>query len=444
MVRNNINDQGVVFALNPADAIQGVIDWTQPLGMTIHKQATKALSSEKFTGKPEEITLLLEQFKTRGMAYGWFSTNRAYAIGLVAVAEDDDDEVTLCDYVKSYGTLTFNDIRAYALTYMFGEGTEERRAQQDDNLAYLCLYDSVDTSTIKSILHKKDNWLLSDPENEANKKCSAILFLHTIIEYCSIQTNATTSAIRTRLASLNEYIVKIDCDIDKFNAYVEENMAGLSSRGEETKDLLVNLWKAYKSVDDKTFSAFMTRQCEDYEMSNITLTPKELMNTALNKYKLLKESGEWKEPSETEKTILALTAEVRRLTAKNQKKDKNFRPDHGKLNNEKGKEKPSELKYQTPPKDFTKMIKWKGLEYRWCSKETGGKCDGKWRAHHPSKCLGADYLKKRKAEQESDDHKAGNANKKAKHFKKKEPVLRAVAALADNENDKSDDDMSTE
>ena len=100
-----------------------------------------------------------------------------------------------------------------------------------------------------------------------------MLLLKTIIEETSIQTNATNTTIRTRLASLAEYMVKIWLDIPKFNQYVEENISALAVGGEKSSDVLVNLWKAYKKADDKQFANFMKRQCKAYKMSKEEMTP---------------------------------------------------------------------------------------------------------------------------------------------------------------------------
>jgi len=49
---------------------------------------------------------------------------------------------------------------------------------------------------------------------------------------------------------LDLYILSIECDITKFNAYVKDLIDSLMARGEMTNDLLTNLFKAYKAVSD--------------------------------------------------------------------------------------------------------------------------------------------------------------------------------------------------
>ena len=48
-------------------------------------------------------------------------------------------------------------------------------------------------------------------------------------------TNAPSKYLRDNLREMDQYIVKIDSDIIKFNDYVDEQIEGLTARG-ETKD----------------------------------------------------------------------------------------------------------------------------------------------------------------------------------------------------------------
>ena len=49
---------------------------------------------------------------------------------------------------------------------------------------------------------------------------------------------------------------------------------------------------------------------------------------------------------------------------------------------------PSWKTNNTPPKTLTQTKTLNNKAWYWCCKETGGKCDGRWRAHKPSDCLG--------------------------------------------------------
>ena len=115
-----------------------------------------------------------------------------------------------------------------------------------------------------------------------------------------------------QLSSLNTYINTIGCDITKFNAYVQNLLEGLASRGETTNDLLSNLFKGYLAASDHTFVKYINRKQEEYD-DGLSLTRFQLMDLADKKYTNLKLNETWNAPSEQEEKILALSVEVAKI-----------------------------------------------------------------------------------------------------------------------------------
>jgi hypothetical protein len=72
-----------------------------------------------------------------------------------------------------------------------------------------------------------------------------------------------------------------------------------------------------------------------------------------------------------------------------------------------------------------------GNKWWWCSKETGGKCDGKLRKHKPENCQGSAYLKNKNAK----------AAKAATIEAQSATVIANIATIAPREYD-SNDEMS--
>jgi len=301
-------------------------------------------------------------------------------------------------------------------------------------LAFRCIQNSLGIDILKKVLIKKMSWQVEDPNDEGTFKESAMLLLKTVIDESAIQTNATASSIRTRLADLHNYILQIDSDITKFNEYVEQNLAALTARGEKTTDLLVYLWKAYKNVSDANFADYMKRSHETYEMSSEELSPKALMDMASNKYKLMKENGTWNEPSETQKKIIALEAEVATLKRKKPLQGQNHKA-QGKTKKVTFKSPFSKKKSERPeamrskPSNLTQVVHWKGKPWYYCCKENCGKCDGAWRAHKPSDCKGSDFLRNKQSGGGKSDSTSQNSidTKKAK-------LERAMSALVGEED----------
>ena len=72
-----------------------------------------------------------------------------------------------------------------------------------------------------------------------------------------MDTNATVSTIRANLSRLDEYIVEIGYDIGKFNDYVQANIKELKARGEESNDILDQLFRGYANAKGEKFRSYM-------------------------------------------------------------------------------------------------------------------------------------------------------------------------------------------
>ena len=126
------------------------------------------------------------------------------------------------------------------------------------------------------------------------------------------------------------------------------------------------------------------------------------MSWAKMRYDILVEKKEWNAPTEEEKQILALQAQVNNIkknTGGNSKNNRN--KNNNKNNNKDGNDTSTRPQWltQEPDKDkLTKPREWMNKLWYWCGQKTGGKRE-KCRQHKPSECEGRSYYyKKRKAE----------------------------------------------
>jgi hypothetical protein len=172
------------------------------------------------------------------------------------------------------------------------------------------------------------------------------------------------------------------------------------------------------------------------------------MQKACNFYKKAVTRKEWEQPSQHQKDVLALQAQVHKLEKK-AGKSLSFTPDAKKHDGKKGKsdkkasntaskgaEKPEWLKKDIRPKDesLTKYRTWNNGKWFWCSHETGGKCPGKWRIHKPSDCKGIAS----KADKEKPKAKKGILKRKADALKiaaANEALSNKVAKETEDEED---------
>lgn len=82
----------------------------------------------------------------------------------------------------------------------------------------------------------------------------------------------------------------IGCDVIKSNQKVMTLLNELTAGGEKTNGILVNLFKGYMAVTDKTFKDYISRKEETY-MDGTNITYQHLMVLAANNYKTLKQQG---------------------------------------------------------------------------------------------------------------------------------------------------------
>ena len=256
-------------------------------------------------------------------------------------------------------------------------------------MLYTCLMSSLSKAGKSKLVIWEDQYTIDHVK-------SGNLLLKTIIRESHLDSNATTTSIRTQLSSLDTYIATIDSNVTKFNAHVQLVLNGLKSRGETTQDLLTNLFKGYNAASDKTFVAYILRKQEDYE-EGINIQPRQLMMLADNKYKNLLVKGCWNAPSKHEEKIMALDTQLH--TLKKRKTSRHDSEGTPKKKREQGGGSPREQgggipdpewhKHHLKPKEGEPLIRhYKGKNWHYCSPQTGGKCTGRWTVHERKDCRG--------------------------------------------------------
>ena len=421
-----------VFALTPYQAVRGIINYGTPEGRKYFERATAPLSETKFDCQSDGLRSFLEDVDRRAGAFAWDT-------GILDIPTDVADPDTSYKYlVDQYGEIDMQTIKDFDNTFIH----HQTREAQDSMMLYECLMNSLCKEAKDTITTSKEMYFIGD-------KPSGSSLLKLIIQESHIDTNATTDNIRKKLSSLDAYMPTIDHNIRTFNTYVKNLVKALAARGETTTDLLTNLFKAYLAVPDKQFKAYINGKLERHE-EGLTITPLQLMDWAKMRYDILFEKKEWNAPTEEEKQILALQAQVNNLKkGKGNQKGKNGnRNNNG--NNSNGDAKISKPQWmsQEPAKDqLTKPKTWMNELWYWCGKKTGGKCE-KFRKHKPSECGGRSYFyKKRQAgNQESNQDKREIPRKpptkrpKAEEKEKKKTIKFSKALEAISETNEIEDD----
>ena len=389
----------VPFALAPAFATPDILNFSEPAAAKLFKSAIEPLSI-KFDCSPENLQLFLDQARDKSIVYDWLNILSIPIGGDVAASKD---------LIESYGEIPYDAVRNHALTYMH----EDAREAQDSFMMYHCLMNSLTDAAQKQVRTRGN----VHPFMFGGKGSGPVL-LKLIIMVSHVDTRATITSVRTKLSSLDQAMRDQESNIELFNDYVIGQVSKLHARGEQTQDLLVNLFKGYKACKDAEFVDYIKKK-EDFYEEGGQVDYQQLMDWALNKYKTRKESEQWCQRTTEEETIIALQAQVKTLMSKKSdansksggKKDQKKATKKGKG---KGKLKPEDRPawMKTPPKDGEKQSKTvDGKEYHWCSNHES------WTRHKPSECKGIGFTK-------------GQAKKDADKSSDSQPKMKLSKALA--------------
>lgn len=422
-----------VFSPTPGQLERGVIDWNSKRGKKIYETASRSLfdEGEKFDCSSDKLKTLLEKLDDRAHTFYWQGRKDT----ILEIPKDlKKTKKKHINLLKGFARLSYEHLYKYEKNYI----SRPVRQAQDTAMLYDCLMNSLSTVGIEKIQNYKKEYYLGPFDKDGDTWKSGILLLKIIIRESYIDSRAKVSAIRNQMASLPTYIEEVGYDIIKFNDRVNTLVAELRAHGHTSTDLLVNLLRSYVEVKDDDFRKYIKEKESQYEEGELTLTPKRIMHLAQQKYKILVNKGAWKKPTEDQQKIAVLQAELSKFKKKGKSK-----PNNDKEKKKKVLTDPEWLANHTPPdaSEMKQPKKWKDKDFYWCSKKTGGKCNGKWRRHKPSECKGIAHLKN------GGDKKRKDAKeKKDKRQKKKAKLVSAmeVEAQDNNQTHDSGDSSGTE
>jgi hypothetical protein len=296
--------QAVPFALAPAFANPDILNFSEPAAAKLFKSAIEPLSI-KFNCSPENLQLFLDQARNKSIVYDW--------LNILSIPLGGDSVAATKDLIESCGEIPYADVRNHALTYMH----EDSREAQDSFMMYHCLMNSLTDAAQKQVRVRGN----VHPFMLGGKGSGPVL-LKLIIMVSHVDTRATITSVRTKLSSLDQAMREHVSNIELFNDYVIGQVGKLHARGEQTQDLLVNLFKGYKACKDAEFVDYIMKK-EDFYEEGGQVEYQQLMDWALNKFKTRKESEQWCQRTTEEETIIALQSQVKSLIFNQKKSDVN-------------------------------------------------------------------------------------------------------------------------
>ena len=286
------------FALNPAQAVQGLFDFTDTAGAKIYKAATSALNVV-FSGTVTTLRPFLRELNRRSVEYGAQDLLNIPKIGTPGHTNS---------LITQSRLVSFEDIKAHANSFM---GLQVRGTQLN-HMFVNCLFNSMNSEGLRNLEQSGYCYQVNDED------CFPLM-VKTMIQLCEVDTQATSFLVRHDMAKLTPKIQELKYDIKEFNMHVNNLIERLETAGETSQDLFIQVFNAYKVCPDEDFQQELKAQARLYKEGKINRSTGDLMAWGLQIFIELMEADTYGKPSKSDQEIMALTAKLEETNENNNK-----------------------------------------------------------------------------------------------------------------------------
>jgi hypothetical protein len=119
--------------------------------------------------------------------------------------------------------------------------------------------------------------------------------------------------LRANLQEHPTYCAFVKGDIKMVHSYFDSNCSQIIARGATVNNPVDILFSAYAAVPCHNFRAYIRCKHDSYTNGSLTITHKQLILLATNKFNLLKQEGSWGTKSTNKERIIAMQAELTAL-----------------------------------------------------------------------------------------------------------------------------------
>ena len=252
---------------------QGILDYTTTEVRKVYETATRDLSTVGYDCDSNGLYQELDTLSEREHIFGWVNP------GVIMWIPDSlvTAPTTRRNIIEEFGIINYATILSWEKSYIH----QPTRSAQDTNHMYHCVLNSLSKEgKFKVTIFKKDYWIGDKP--------SGNLLFKVLIRESYLDTNATKSGIRSKLANIQNYLPTVGNEISLLNMYIKNQVYLLRYGGEHTRDLLMNLFKAYTISSYKAFVRYIEKKLEAWEYGVLVVSPDQLMLWAIQKFDLLK------------------------------------------------------------------------------------------------------------------------------------------------------------
>ena len=290
----------VIYAENPGRYdVEQAINFQTRLGTTVYDQGVKALTNE-FDMKPESTVVFIQAFLERCTEIGWSE-------GTKNITKFVNANGRPIDLITQYGQIDAVTLKTQCERFCkIGGADYGTRATQNNHMMSACLKNSLTKEAVARLSPYRAEFTF-------DQKVYAPLLFKTIMRLATIDSVATTEALRANLRELPTYAATVGGDIEKINQYFDENYSQLVARGAQIDDPVGILFDAYRTVSCPHFKTYIVRKHEMYlDGELVGLTHEHLMAMATDKFTYLKTKGLWGAKSDEDK-IIAMAAELAKI-----------------------------------------------------------------------------------------------------------------------------------
>ena len=212
----------VVFADTPQSLdVENVIDYGTKRGSEIFKQGCAALDdkslTEGFNMTADQVVIFVEALQRRCKEMGWDKGSKNITSFL------NRDGVAI-DIIKNYGQVDEASLRTACVRFCSAAGVDSQsRARQNNTMMSICLGKSLSAEAQTRLLTYRKDFIIEGVE------CAPLMY-KVIMRLATIDSVATTKALRNNLQNLGTYASTVSGDIDKINTEFDKNHSQIIAR----------------------------------------------------------------------------------------------------------------------------------------------------------------------------------------------------------------------
>ena len=378
------------FATTPAMLRhEDILDYSSKTATMIYEDGVESLTTP-FDMKSNGTVIYITELQAKCNRMGWHS-------GAQQITKFPNDAGTMVNVISEYGQITTTKLQLECESFCLPGGARtNERASQNNQMMSECIMKTLTASARNRLLPFRK-------ELEINNVVYGPLLHKKVMALTTIDSVATTKALRANLREITTYCATVKGNIDLLHAYFDHNYSQIIARGAGVDDATDILFSAYAVVPCALFRLYIKNKADQYTDGTATFTHEELILLATNKFNLLVQTGEWGAKSLEEEKIIAMQAELTtlkgqfelgpklRIAAGEKKKDTSDnkgdgKKGAGKFKNKKGtdnkrRQKEAEKWQRVPPKDGeSHEKKVKDRTFYWCKHHM---C---WGGHKEKEC----------------------------------------------------------